>query len=184
MDVGCFLGHDLRRLVVDGAPSTNLYGVDIVNHWEVGYDLFRDHGRFSAHFIEADILSEKDPALFALRGQVDIVSMMYVLHQWDWDGQVAAAVKLCRFARTGSMVVGCQMGNGEAGDVTLKNTPPQWRHNPASFQRLWEQVSQETGIKWSCQANFRTWEDMGWISEDHAWLEADAKLIEFVAFRA
>ena len=35
VDVGTFIGQDLRRLIVDGAPSTNLYAVDIVNHWDI-----------------------------------------------------------------------------------------------------------------------------------------------------
>ena len=42
LDVGTFIGHDLRRFVYDGAPSEKLYGVDIVNHFDVGYDFFRD----------------------------------------------------------------------------------------------------------------------------------------------
>ncbi|KAH8651958.1 hypothetical protein BGZ60DRAFT_520072 [Tricladium varicosporioides] len=62
VDVGCFVGHDLRRLVYDGAPSKNLYGVDIISHWEVGYEMFRDLDHFGATFIEADILSDA-PAL-------------------------------------------------------------------------------------------------------------------------
>lgn len=152
MDVGSFLGHDMRRLNFDGAPSTNLYGVDIVSRWDVGYDLFRDRDRFSAHFVEADILSE-DPALLALRGRIDVVSIMYVFHQWDWEGQVAAAKKVCSFTRAGSMVVGFQIGNVEAKDVLLEATQaPLWRHTPTSFPRLWDQLGAETGIKGKCQA--------------------------------
>ena len=184
MDVGCFLGHDLRRLVFDGAPSTNLYGVDIVSHWGVGYDLFRDRDRFSAHFIEADILSEQS-ALLALRGQLDIISITHVFHQWDWEGQVVAAKKVCEFTRAGSMVVGCQIGNVEAKDVVSKTIQaPQWRHNPASFQRLWDQVGAETGTKWKCQAWLRSWEDMGWDPKDQAWMEDGARVIDFVVTRS
>ena len=50
VDIGTFIGHNLRRLVVDGAPSDHLYGVDIVNHFDVGFDFFRDslhRGRLS-----------------------------------------------------------------------------------------------------------------------------------------
>jgi len=56
VDIGAFLGQDLRRFVVDGAPSTSLYVIDIVNHWDLGYDLFRDREKFHAHYIETDIL--------------------------------------------------------------------------------------------------------------------------------
>lgn len=66
----------MRRLVFDGVPSANLYGIDIVSHWDVGYALYRDRGRFEAHFIEADILSsDKNPALQGLKGHMDIISI-------------------------------------------------------------------------------------------------------------
>ena len=188
LDVGCFLGHDLRRLVFDGVPSTNLYpniyGLDIVNHWSVGYELFRDSDRFFARFIEADIFAE-NAALLALQGCIDIVNMAHVLHIWDWERQVAAAKKVCSFTRPGSMVVGSQVGNVDAKDVVLEAIPtPQWRHNPASFQRLWDQVGVETGTEWKCQAWLRSWDDMGWDPQDLGWLEDGARGIEFVVIRS
>ena len=109
MHVGSFPGHDLRSLNFDAAPSTNLYKVDIVSHWDVDHDPFRDRDIFSAPFIEADILSE-DPALLALRGRIDVVSIKHVFHKWDWEGQVAAAKTVCSFTRAGSMVVRFQIG--------------------------------------------------------------------------
>lgn len=72
VDVGTFIGQDLRRLIVDGAPSTNLYAVDIVNHWNVRSDMFRDRDRFHAHYIETDILYPS-PALQELNGKMDII---------------------------------------------------------------------------------------------------------------
>jgi hypothetical protein len=72
VDVGTFIGQDLRRLVVDGAPSTNLYGVDIVNHWDIGFDMFRDRDKFHAHYIETDILYPS-PALQDLNGKMNII---------------------------------------------------------------------------------------------------------------
>jgi len=59
LDVGYFIGRDLRQLVFDGAPSDRLYDVDIVSHWDVGYNLFRDRDKFQAHIIECDILRPK-----------------------------------------------------------------------------------------------------------------------------
>jgi SAM-dependent methyltransferase len=80
LDVGCFVGQDLRRLVFDGAPPENLYSVDIVSHWEVGYDLFRDTDKFSAKFMETDIMNPNDD-LKVLTGKIDIISVTHVLHQ-------------------------------------------------------------------------------------------------------
>ncbi|QSZ35668.1 hypothetical protein DSL72_006790 [Monilinia vaccinii-corymbosi] len=184
MDVGCFLGHDLRRLVYDGAPSDKLYAVDIVSHWEVGYELFRDRDRFAAHFIEADIVSQSE-SLAPLKGQIDITSITQVIHQWDWDGQVNCAKQLVAFTKgPGSLVVGNQIGNPTAQEVTLKSlVVPMWRHNPESFAKLWNQVGSETGTKWETQAWIRTFEEMSFGANDGAWMEPGVSLIEFVARR-
>ncbi|CAF9936426.1 hypothetical protein IMSHALPRED_010746 [Imshaugia aleurites] len=99
LDIGCFIGQDLRRLVADGAPSDRLYAVDVVSHWDVGYEMYRDRDRFSAHFIEADILYPT-AELRALMGTVDVLSITHVLHQWDWAGQVKAVEQLVSVGTT------------------------------------------------------------------------------------
>jgi len=183
VDVGCFVGHDLRRLVFDGAPSRNLYGIDIANHWDVGYDMFQDRGRFGATFVEADILSEA-PALGQFKGKVDILSITQVLHQWDWDGQIRAAKILATFTKPGSMIVGNQIGNPNAREVTLGAiSVPMWRHNPESFERLWNQVGNETNSKWETQSWMRSFAEMSWDPKDGAWMEEGVAIIEFVVKR-
>ncbi|EPE28840.1 S-adenosyl-L-methionine-dependent methyltransferase [Glarea lozoyensis ATCC 20868] len=180
VDIGCFVGHDLRRLAYDGAPSNNLYGVDIVSHWDVGYEMFRDHDRFRATFIEADILSDA-PALMLLKGKIDILSVTQVLHQWDWDAQVKVAKVLTTFTKPGSLIVGNQIGNPNAQEVTLKSVSvPMWRHNPASFEKFWAQVGNETGTKWEVQCWMRSFQEMSWDSKDGAWMEEGVGIIEFV----
>lgn len=184
MDVGCFVGHDLRRLVYDGAPSDKLYAVDIISHWDVGYEMFRDRGRFEAHFIEADIVSQSGK-LTQLKGQIDIISITQVIHQWDWDGQINCCKQLTGFTKgPGSMIVGNQIGNPKAQEVTLKSlVVPMYRHNPESFAKLWDQVGSETGTKWETQAWIRTFEEMSFGAQDGAWMEPGVSLIEFVAQR-
>ncbi|CAI7624829.1 unnamed protein product [Penicillium glandicola] len=185
MDVGCFLGGDMRRLVFDGAPSASLYGIDIVSHWNVGYAMYRDRGRFDAHFIQADILSSgENPALQKLKDGIDIISISAVMHQWNWKGQVEAAKKLVAFARSDALVVGHQIGNVEAKEVVNPTLQvPQWRHDPVSFEKMWDQVGAETGSMWETQAWSHSWEDMGWDPADQAWLEPGAKVLSFVVSR-
>lgn len=184
MDVGTFVGHDLRRLVYDGAPSDKLYGVDIVNHFDVGYDLFRDREYFKGHFIEADILSTTSPELMTLKGRVDIIVVSQVLHQWDWDNQLKAAQTLVSFTKPGSWIVGNQIGNPKAQTVSLMSrSTALWRHNPDSFANMFEAVGDATGTRWETQAWLRTFEDMGWDAEDGAWMEPEVRIIEFVAKR-
>lgn len=174
----------MRRLAFDGAPTANLYGVDIVSHWDVGYELYRDRGRFNAHFIETDILSSGNPALEELKGHIDILSVSAVLHQWNWDDQVKAASKFVAFTKPGAILLGYQIGNIEAKEVTNPALKvPQWRHDPASFAKMWAQVGAATGTTWETEARLHTWEDMGWDPADSAWMEPGDKVIAFVVTR-
>ncbi|TGO50348.1 hypothetical protein BOTNAR_0396g00010 [Botryotinia narcissicola] len=121
IDVGCFLGHDLRRLIYDGAPSDKIY--------------------------------------LSISGEVDIIAVTQVIHQWVWEGQVKAAKQLIRFTKgPGSMIVGNQIGNSKA----------QERHNPESFAKLWDLVGQETGTRWETQAWMRSFEEMAFGAKDGA----------------
>ncbi|KAI1303859.1 hypothetical protein F5Y03DRAFT_359277 [Xylaria venustula] len=184
MDVGTFLGHDLRRLVFDGAPSEKLYGVDIVNHFDVSYEFFRDRDHFKGHFIEADILSTTSPDLAALKGQVNIILVSQLLHQWDFDNQVKAVETLATFTKPGSWIVGNQIGNPVAQDVQFKSlSATVWRHNPDSFAKMFQAVSTATGSKWETQAWLRSFPEMGWDEKDGAWMEPNVGVIEFVARR-
>lgn len=88
IDVGCFTGGDFRQCVFDGAPSDNMLGFDIADHWDVGYELYRDREKFHGKFVEADLMAvdaEDAPAqIKALKGKVGVVHISQVLHQWDW----------------------------------------------------------------------------------------------------
>ncbi|TGJ81908.1 hypothetical protein E0Z10_g6843 [Xylaria hypoxylon] len=184
MDIGTFLGHDLRRLAFDGASSDKLYGVDIVNHFDISYEFFRDRDRFKGQFIQSDILSTLSPGLIALQGKVDIVLVSQVLHQWDWGNQVKAAETMVTFTKPGSWIVGNQIGNPVAQDVHLKSlSTTVWRHNLDSFAKMFEAVGTATSSRWETQAWLRTFPEMGWDAKDGAWMEPNVCVIEFVARR-
>ncbi|TVY83564.1 Methyltransferase ausD [Lachnellula suecica] len=181
VDVGTFIGQDLRRLVVDGAPSGDLYGVDIANHWDVGFDMFRDRDKFDAHYIEADILNPNS-YLEALEGKMDIIWVTYLLHQWTWEGQVLAARRLVALSRPGTIVVGFQVGfevaRHQAASELMKGAC--FGHDPISLTQMWEQVGEETGSKWKTEARFRSLEDMGMTAAD---LSGDKRILEFTVER-
>lgn len=69
--------------------------------------MFPDRSKFSAHFIEGDMLYP-NAALLALRGTIDIISIMHVLHQWTCGDQVAALKQLVALSCPGAMLVGPQ----------------------------------------------------------------------------
>jgi SAM-dependent methyltransferase len=187
MDVGTFIGHDLRRLAYDGAPSEKLIGVDIVGNpfFELGYEFFLDRDHFHGHFIEADFLSSSSSELMALTGQIDIVLVSQLLHQWDWGNQVKALTTLVSFTKPGSLIVGNQIGNAVAQGVAVKQiqSVTTWRHNQQSLIKIFEEVGEATGSQWETQARLRSFADMGWSEKDDAWMEPGVGVIEFVANR-
>ncbi|KAK3698877.1 hypothetical protein LTR37_016754 [Vermiconidia calcicola] len=186
VDIGCFVGGDFRRLVFNGAPLESMVGVDLVSHWEVGYELFRDREKFRARFVEADLMTvEEDSGLQKLKGKMDIIHISAVLHQWDWDAQVTAVKKLILLSKPGSLVVGHQIGNAQARHVqnpALK-TLLQSRHDPASFKEMWRQAGEETGTKWETEAWLRSWEFMGLDAGNTKWMEPGDAILDFVVTR-
>lgn len=84
LDVGCYIGHDLRALYLAGVPQTSLYGLDIVDLLPMGQELFRDADRFdmTGRFIVGNVLdggSETEAARM-LDGRMDVVWCSAVLH--------------------------------------------------------------------------------------------------------
>ena len=185
LDIGCFLGQDLRRLLADGAPADNLFAMDIVNHWDVGYELFCDRDRFSAHFFETDVLFP-NTQLVALRGKVDILYITHVLHQWDWENQVKCLLQLVGLSSgPGAMVVGFQIGSAGERNILasgLAKSDAYW-HDPNSFAEIWDRVSRETGTRWESKASLMTWEEVGWNPKDTEYLGSAARVIEFAVTR-
>lgn len=185
LDIGCFIGQDIRSLVADGAPSERLYAVDVVSHWEVGYEMYRDRDHFSAHFIEADIMYPT-AELSALRGTVDVISITHVLHQWDWADQVRAVKRLVELTSgNGALVVGFQVGSVGVREIQasgLAKSAAYW-HDGASFEKMWDEVGAETGTQWVCETRMLGWEEVGWDPKDTEYLGVDARVIEFVVRR-
>ena len=185
MDVGCFIGADMRQLVFDGAPSGKMIGVDIISHWEVGFEMYCDRESFRAQFFEADVLKcQHSPKLSMLKGQMDVINVSAVLHQWDWNGQVEAAREIAAFSKPGTLVVGYQIGNINAKEETNPATKhKQQRHDLESFAKMWAEVGEATGTTWKVEAWLRSWEHLGWDRDDQKWLGKDDRVIDFVVTR-
>ena len=182
MDIGCFLGHDLRHLVVDGAPSANLYAVDEVSHWEIGYDFFRDRSSFAAQFIEADIL-RPNAELRQLWGTIDAISIVHVLHIWDYETQREVAQNIAQLSsRPGAVVVGFQLGTAGTDPFTDPYNPQAFRHTPESFQRMWNEAGAATATSWESQAQLWPIDLLGPPRETER-LRADARILQFVVTR-
>jgi SAM-dependent methyltransferase len=174
LDVGSYVGHDLRALYFAGVPQSALYGLDLLPFWNLGYELFNDRGKFTVKTVLGDILdfNPESPAAQLLDGKMDVVWSSAVIHQFPWDKQVLACKRLIQFSKgSGALIAGCGVGSsmedieGELdteaitkgkykGQGTLK-------HNVASMERMWNVVGEDLGIKLDVSVNWKSFEDYG-----------------------
>ena len=190
LDAGCCFGQELRYLVRDGIPSTQLYAFDLEPEFiELGYELFRDRAKIQANFVSGDILASPDSAqagdLAKLQGVADITFASSFLHVWDWDDMVVAAKGLVSMTRPtpGSMIVGKQLGSYEAGRYKMPTASGfNYRHNSESMKRFWDLVGEETDSKWSVQADTYQGHELT-ENREHAWSEPNMCMVWFIATR-
>ncbi|KAJ5294322.1 hypothetical protein PENANT_c006G08543 [Penicillium antarcticum] len=167
LDLGCAFGQELRRLIYDGAPYSNLYGSDLRPEFlELGCDLFLDHDKMKEQLIGADILDENSNLMGRLMGQLDIVYISLFLHVFDWEKQVEVAKRVLDLlaAKPGSMIV-CRIM--ACRDQTLVNATlarmPYYYHDLASWNRLWERIKSDTGL----QLDVESWEQPDELAAKH-----------------
>ena len=150
LDLGCCFAQDIRKLVQDGAPDSNLYGIEIVAEFiSLGYDLFLDKGRLGAHFAQGDVFEEKG-ALVDLQGKMDIIHVGLFLHLFDLERQIEACKVLVRTLKPvkGVLIVGQQVGAAEPFNLPLGNGRKMYKHNEESFAKMWKEVGDITGTEW------------------------------------
>ncbi|KAF2659796.1 hypothetical protein K491DRAFT_590343 [Lophiostoma macrostomum CBS 122681] len=155
LDIGCCVGQDIRKLTYEGAPSENMYGSDLRKEFmDIGYELFRDQDTLKATFIAADIF-DPDSDLRSLDGKIDIVNAGSFFHLWEYDDQVKAAKRVVALLKPqpGSLIMGRQVGNVNAGASAKSNTS-RFRHSPETWSTLWKRVGEETGTQWDVNAYF------------------------------
>lgn len=94
LEIGCFIGHDIRRLAVDLEKrsgencSSRLSGMDVVSVWDVRFDYFRNRAKFGAKFCLSDILEVGECQATELKGKVDAIAIFFVPMRKMWE-QVA-----------------------------------------------------------------------------------------------
>jgi SAM-dependent methyltransferase len=171
LDLGCCFAQDLRKLVHDGAPSTNLYGAELKPEFmSLSYELFLDKDTFGAHFIQADIF-DSEGALKELEDRMDVVQISFFLHLWDLEGQTRACEKIVGLLKQekGVLVTGQQVGATEPRQMHPESGTRMYKHNPESFEKMWREVGIRTGSEWLVRAKLdaglgieekkRTWDD-------------------------
>ncbi|OLS26306.1 MAG: Glycine/sarcosine N-methyltransferase [Candidatus Heimdallarchaeota archaeon LC_2] len=88
LDIGCFMGTDIRQLIVDGADPAKLIGTDITGaFFELGYQLYGDKEGTPITFVAGDIASSdvldyknKTGELARYQSSIDIIHTGSLLH--------------------------------------------------------------------------------------------------------
>ena len=169
LDIGCCFGQDIRCLVADGVPSENLFAADLrLEFLELGYELFKDKGTLKTQFLEGDIFDvneEGGKELRRLNGEIDIIHAASFLHLFTWDEQVKAGIQMVQFLKPTTMnalILGRQTASTNPGvkPRLMNATGNTYRHNPESFQRLWNEIGERTGTRWRSKVDM--YEATGW----------------------
>lgn len=175
LDIGCCVGQEIRQLVHDGAIAENLYASDLHPEFlDIGYDLFKDKATLKSTIFAADIFNATDPNFVALEEKLDIIWAGSFLHLFSYSATLEVLKQLIKMLRPvpGSLVVGKQMGHVDAGEFVIQGSAPSstalstsastsagsvegdkttslFRHNAASFRKLWEDVGEQTDTRWN-----------------------------------
>ncbi|KAI8296917.1 hypothetical protein K4K61_000524 [Colletotrichum sp. SAR11_59] len=151
LDLGTCVGQALRQLAHDGVDSSRLYGADVQREFlDIGYDLFRDKGRFRGTLVAGDVLDPADTGLSVLNGQISIIWANAFFHLFDWKQQVMAAERIIKFLKPGlqdGLVFGRHLGTTEPKESDNRGRR-MYLHDQDSFQHLWDEVGAKTGTKW------------------------------------
>ena len=107
VDLGCGMGSDIQKAVVDGWPAERTAAIDITDAlWKVGSLLYGPH---PCQIVLADMTATPSPPSIApLVGRAAVVSATAVLHTLDEDGVGALLANVCRLLAPGS---GCFLGS-------------------------------------------------------------------------
>lgn len=194
LDVGSYIGHDLRALHWAGVPLSSLYGLDIISFANLGWELFNDHERFNIgkRLLVVDVLDESASSSMTglLDGKMDVIWCSAVLRQFPGATAVRACKRLVRFSRGAQCVIfGAQVGSKEGeGKIDMKTITEQmaedtkpFKHNASSFERMWKQVGEESGVDLEAKAIWKDWEEFGYEKERCKIMGPDIGVLEWNA---
>jgi len=158
LDLGCCMGSDLRKVVKDGYPSSNVFGCDLHREYlMLGHKLYQDADTCAINFFTADIFdvsttpSPDAPAashphdchdLESLRGRLTHIYTGSLFHLFDEDNQRALALRLALLLtrKSGAVMFGRHQGMNEEGLIGDHLGRIRYGHSPASWTRMWLDV--------------------------------------------
>jgi hypothetical protein len=123
---------------------------------ELGYDLFKDKGKIKTTFLPANVFDDDSP-LTQIYGQMSIVYTGSFFHLFNYEEQFDVAKRIIQLLKPepGTMIVGRQVGNINAGDYSASGYSGEkgrFRHNPTTWTEFWDEVGEATGTEWKVEA--------------------------------
>jgi len=168
VDIGCCMGTELRKLLVDGYPSDtltpNLIGCDLRHEYiEYGHELYQDGPASDKPvpitFLQSDIFDEESP-LFAMKGKIDYIFTSSVFHLFDEATQLKMAECLLGLLdlpeRGGDEAKGREYilfgtHDGRHQEQVLKDKfgDKRYAHSPKSWTKMWNSILEKKyGEEW------------------------------------
>lgn len=147
------MGQDLRKLVMDGAPSDNLYGVDLYGGYlNLSYDLFRDRDLLKSHLGQGDILTMASEGDFlqTVKGTIDIIHIGMLLHCFGLEDQRQLIKRCLELLKSDgkTAIVGTALGDVD-GAVGLASN---YMHSDTTFKAMCNDVAKAANITLECLA--------------------------------
>lgn len=156
LDLGCCLAQDIRKLVADGVPAENLYGVEYEAPFiDIGYDLFKDRDTLKSHFMQGDVLEKSPEApLNKLKASIDIIHLGMVLHVFDREEQLTALERCVEILKSqpGTLIVGQAVGHAEGKLSPAAEGRYSFKHSDKTFRELISDLERRTGATFRVKA--------------------------------
>lgn len=185
LDVGCCFAQDIRKLVYDGAPAENLWGLEVQEEFiTLAHDFFHDgQGRHRGHFVAADLLDRANPELAAAQGTFGIIQLGMILHTWDRQGQLNACRRVIELlsSEPGSLIIGQSVGHLDGVESPGRGGKFIFKQNAETFRSMWEELSRETGTSWHVQT--RLDDGLGIGQQKRKWDDPKTRRLVFSVVR-
>ncbi|KDQ07814.1 hypothetical protein BOTBODRAFT_59747 [Botryobasidium botryosum FD-172 SS1] len=160
LDLGCCMGSEVRNLVFQGYPASQVVGVDLRETYiSLGHKLFQDKETCKIKFLVADIFDlpstlstsrvsnlESVSQLDDLAGSVTFIHAASLFHLFDAPKQKELAIRLLRLwtREPNAIIFGRHQGLSPEG--CLSKDVPGWEahgHSPESWEAMWKEVVEE-----------------------------------------
>jgi len=182
LDLGCCFGQDMRQLVADGVPSTQLIGLDIEAPLiELGYELFKDRDTLKSQFVVADVFAGGATWAALQEKKADIIHCSAFFHLFPLQHQTMAALNISSLVRPNGIIVGRQ-----SGSITPREYPgmaagsTSYRHDVDSFQGVWNVVGTATETEWKVTGSL---DRVGMVSKNNVIEDENSRRLLFTVTR-